>query len=236
MKNDAKVKILFISAAPIDAPHLFLGQELRDIQERLNLPNYEGQFILSHLSAARLTDVRRALLKFSPDIVHFSGHGLNTGELCFENDTGRMERVDPEILATLFKLVSERVNCVLLNACYTRILAEAIGKHISHVIGMNQSIGDEAAILFSTGFYEAIGEGCSIEQAFEFGLFGIQSKKIPEDQVPVLFSKKSNVSNEDQNLQWELTLKVNGSQRDSMFSILKMPMNQITKKSNQKKF
>ena len=207
MCNNANLKILFLSAEPRNMIRLRLGQELRDIQEKLNLSNCQGQFILSHCMAARPTDITQALLDSTPNIVHFSGHGLDTGELCFENNLGEMEPVKPDVLADLFKLVSDQTNCVLLNSCYSKILAEAIVKHISYVIGMNQSIGDKAAIAFATGFYKAIGAGHSVDKAFKFECIEIRLKGISEYQIPKLLTRKRATTLKDvQKVQWELKL------------------------------
>ena len=91
--------------------------------------------------------------------MHFSGHGTNEGSLCFENEQGKSKFVEPNALAALFELVSKEVDCVLLNACYSEIQAKAIANHINYVIGMNKAIGDNAAISFAVGFYQALGAG-----------------------------------------------------------------------------
>ncbi len=60
-------------------------------------------------------------------------------------------------MAQLFELCSDHVHCVVLNACYSEPQARAIVRHIDYVIGMKQAIGDESAIKFSVGFYDALG-------------------------------------------------------------------------------
>jgi hypothetical protein len=90
----------------------------------------------------------------------------------------------------LFKLVTDHVNCVVLNACYSDIQAEAIVEHIPFVIGMKRAIGDEAAIAFAVGFYKALGANRSIEEAYEFGCVEIQLQGIPEESTPVLRKKQ----------------------------------------------
>jgi hypothetical protein len=122
--------------------------------------------------------------------VHFSGHGTSTGELCCEDELGKIKPVQPESLAALFALVDEQVECVVLNACYSEIQADAIAKHIQYVIGMNQAIGDKAAIAFAVGFYKALGANRSIEKAYKFGCVEIQLEGIPEHLTPVFHEKK----------------------------------------------
>ncbi len=100
-----------------------------------------------------------------PQIVHFSGHGTSEGALCLENKIGERHLIHPDALSALFEQFANQVNCVLLNACYSDLQAEAIAEHINCVIGMNKAIGDKAAIAFALGFYQALGAGRTIEEA-----------------------------------------------------------------------
>ncbi|GAA6623273.1 CHAT domain-containing protein [Scytonema sp. NUACC26] len=187
--NLNSTKILFIAAAPSDTSSLQLGKELRDIRERLRLCNLRDTFTIQSITSARPGDISQALLDFKPHIVHFSGHGTHTGELCFENNLGETNPVAPTALAAMFKLVSHHVNCVVLNACYSEIQARGIIQHISFVVAMNKAIGDKAAITFAVGFYKALGAGETIERAFEFGLVELQLENIPEELTPVLYKQ-----------------------------------------------
>ena len=184
------IKIMFLASDPTDATRLRLGQELRDIKQRLKLAKQRDRFSLQQQMSVRSGDISQALLEFEPMIVHFSGHGTSNGELCFENEFGTIQPVKPEALAALFALVSQQVKCVVLNACYSETQAKAIAEHIQFVIGMNQAIGDKAAIAFAVGFYTAIGANRPIPQAYQFGCTQIQLEGIPENLTPVLYEKK----------------------------------------------
>jgi hypothetical protein len=78
-----------------------------------------------------------------------------------------------------------------LNACYSATQARAIAEHIPYVVGMSESIGDDAAILFAIGFYKALAGGKSIPKAFEFGKVEIRLHGIPEHGTPVLIELRS---------------------------------------------
>jgi hypothetical protein len=181
-------RILVLAANPSDMAKLHLAKELRKVQDVLALSAGRDQFEVISESAVRPEDLKRALLKYKPTIVHFSGHGMGDRGLVFENDAGRSKLVSATILARLFKLCPT-VQCVVLNACYSEKQADAIAQHIQAVVGMNQDIGDRAAIKFAEGFYEGIGDGRSIEDAFEFGLLSIDLEGIPESATPVLKSR-----------------------------------------------
>lgn len=185
-----KVKILFLAADPSDAARLRLGQELRDIREKLQLAKKRDSFVLESRESVRPGDITQAIHDVTPQIIHFSGHGTSTGELCFENVLGKAHPVKPDTLADLFELVADEVSCVVLNACYSEAQAKAIAKHIPFVIGMNKAIGDKAAIAFAVGFYKALGADHSFEKAYKFGQAEIQLEDIREHLTPVLYTRE----------------------------------------------
>lgn len=190
LQKKSIISILFVAADPTNASRLRLGEEFREIYEKLKLAQFRERFKLElpQLSA-RPSDISQALLDKQPHIVHFSGHGTTTGALCFENHVGEIHLVQPDALAALFEQFSHDVNCVLLNACYSEPQAEAIAKHIDYVIGMNQAIGDKAAIAFAIGFYQALGAGRTTEEAYKLGCVQIRLQNIPEHLTPVLIKK-----------------------------------------------
>lgn len=199
MNGDIPVKILFLAADPSDDSRRRLGQELRDIKEKLQLAQERG-YQLEQRDSVRVEDITQAIFEVNPQIIHFSGHGKNTGELCFENKVGQTQAIEPEALADMFALLKEQVNCVVLNACYSKIQAEAIAEHISFVIGMNDTIGDAAAIAFAVGFYKALAAKRSIEEAYKFGCVEIRLQGISEHLKPVIYVKKNSIPDGTLNL------------------------------------
>lgn len=177
--------ILILAANPSDTVRLRLPQEVREIEAGLNLSTGRDRFSLISQGAVRPEDLRRALLKHKPQIVHFSGHGAGEQGLIFEDDFGKAKPISTDALARLFGLCPS-VDCVLLNACYSQVQAEAIGQHIDYVVGMNDMIGDRAAIKFAVGFYDALGYDRSVPEAYEFGLAAIDLDGIDETATPVL--------------------------------------------------
>jgi CHAT domain len=184
-------KILILAANPKGTDKLRLDEEARDIKEGLRQARERERFTIESEWAVRPKDVRRSILNFKPEIVHFSGHGDEDGGLALENEVGQIQLVQPDALAGLFKLFSHHVRCVLLNACYSEIQADAIAEHIDFVIGMSKGIGDRAAIEFAVGFYDALGAGCSVEVAYEFGCNAIQMAGIKENLIPILKHKQT---------------------------------------------
>jgi hypothetical protein len=183
-------KILILSANPTDTSKLGLDEEVREIQAGLERAKRREQFEIICKWAVRPDDLRRALLDYEPQIVHFSGHGMGTNGLALENNSGETQLVSTDALARLFKLFKGKIECVLLNACYSELQAKAIYQHVDHVVGMNQALGDRAAIEFAIGFYDALGAGRTIEDAYEFGCTSINLEGIPESSTPVLKTRR----------------------------------------------
>lgn len=182
----AAMTVLLMAADPSDLTRLRLGREFREIQDKLGSGSTRDSFRVHQIMSIRPVDVSGALLRLKPDIVHFSGHGNKAGGLFFENDSGTIHVIEPVALARLFSLVSAHVKCVVLNACYSEIQAAALETHIRYVIGMSKTIGDDAAISFAVGFYQALAAGRSIEDAHDFGCAQIGLQGLPDYLTPVL--------------------------------------------------
>ncbi|MDJ0737492.1 MAG: CHAT domain-containing protein [Nostocaceae cyanobacterium] len=187
--NSAVKTILILASNPKNTSQLRLDEEVREIDAGLQRAKKRSLFDLKQRWAVRVEDVYQALLDFKPQIVHFSGHGTGNDGLALEDEAGKLKLVDTKALAELFELFSNTIECVVLNACYSEIQAQAIAKHIPYVIGMNQAIGDKAAVKFATGFYNALGAGESFEFAYKLGCNVIQLDGIPEHLTPVLKKK-----------------------------------------------
>lgn len=176
--------ILILAANPADTTRLRLDKEVRDIQQTLKQSQYRDEFRVISMGAVRIDDLQQTLYDNYPTIVHFSGHGSGSDGLILEDNSGRSVLVSEEALARLFQGFQTEVECVLLNACYSEIQAKAIHQHIDCVVGMNQAIGDEAAIKFAVGFYRALGAGEPYNHCFESGRTLIDLNGISEVYKP----------------------------------------------------
>jgi len=172
-------KILFLSANPSDMTQLSLGKELRKVKDGLSAATQRDQFKLESEPAVKVSTITKAMQVQMPEIVHFSGHGLGEKKgkpgLFVENDAGKSVLFPTEGLDILFELFKDNVKCVVLNACYSKEHAEAISKHGIYVVGMDDEIGDVAAVNFSVGFYQSIGEGKDFKFAFKIALVNIST-------------------------------------------------------------
>lgn len=187
LARNRKKTILFLAANPKNSTPLDLTREVKEIEA--GLERAQNKFHLEPVWAATPSDVQRAMLDHKPQIVHFSGHGMGESGLVLETVSGQAQLVKSSALAGLFELFVDKVECVVLNACYSEVQAMAIAHHIPYVIGMNQAVGDRAARVFAVGFYDALGAGESFDFAYKLGRNRIALEGIAEDLTPVITRK-----------------------------------------------
>lgn len=195
-------RILILAANPKDTTSIRLTEEVREIEEALKRSENRSQFTLQIRWAVRSRDLLRAMTEFQPNIVHFCGHGELEG-IALEDNYGNSEIIPTNGLASLFKAkaFTNKVECVLLNACYSIFQVEAIGQYIDYVVGMEQEITDKDAIDFAVSFYDALGSGESYESAYELGCIAMQLAGAPENLLPLLHEKsKSSLSSQSQTI------------------------------------
>jgi hypothetical protein len=95
--------------------------------------------------------------------------------------------VAADALTGLFRVLKDDIRVVVLNACYSEVQAQAIVEQIDFVIGMSDSIGDEAARVFAAAFYRGLAFGRSVHTAFELGLNELKLVGLSqEDAIPQL--------------------------------------------------
>ncbi|KAB8331620.1 CHAT domain-containing protein [Scytonema tolypothrichoides VB-61278] len=222
-------KVLILTAIPHG---LRLDKEIREIEEAIKRAVKRDLFEIKIRTAVRPIDIRRAIAEERPQIVHFCGHGMEDGSLVLEDDGENHKPLSPTGLAALFKLHANYIKCVLLNACYSEKSAQAISQHINYTIGMNQPIGDKAAIVFAIGFYDGLGyenpdNQDVIERAFEEGLVAIQMEDVSQGQIPVLvknntLDKSSSPINSQINPPVQIKQELNDSDIETLRELLQL--------------
>jgi hypothetical protein len=190
--DELHISILFLGANPSDTTRLRLDEEVRAIDQAIRQAELREKIEIKQHWAVRVTDLQDCLLRHKPDIVHFSGHGSQSGEIILEDDSGSGFPVSINALSQLFSLLRENIRCVVLNACYSRLQAEAIAEHVDCVVGVSQAIGDLAAIGFAAAFYRALGYGRDVKNAFELGCNEMALEDLGEEDMPVLLAVRRN--------------------------------------------
>jgi hypothetical protein len=182
-----KIKILFLAANPVDTKYrLRLDEEFSQIRKKLRVGKERDCFKFESEWAVTPDDLQEVLSTHEPHIVHFSGHGSQTEGIALEDKSGNTFLLDKQAFAELLKIIKGNIRIVVLNACYAKDQAEALTEIIDFTIGMNKAIGDRAAIVFASYFYQHLASGRSVQAAFRLAKNQLDIFKIPESDTPEL--------------------------------------------------
>jgi hypothetical protein len=177
------IKILYVSANPHGTSPLQLNVEYREIDEKIRASRYRDALKLIPVLEARWSDIIGALLREQPQIVHFSGHGSRDRGLYFIDDQGNASPMGKDPLVELIETLKDNIRVVVLNACHSHELCQAIVDVVDCAIGMDAAIEDPLAIKFASAFYLALGYGRSVHDAFRLGTVATGGKSLPLDRL-----------------------------------------------------
>jgi hypothetical protein len=183
------VRLLFTYSAPLNVSPLRLGTEEKQIKEALRAITDRGKMHIDTIPAVELKDFSNAFNRYRPNILHISSHG-NQKYIALENEKGQAITVDDDTLINIVKLAGKQLKIVVLNACESSKMAASLIDVVDIAIGMNVSIGDDAACAFAVQLYSSIGENIPIGLAFEQAKFAISANGISEADAPVLHYRK----------------------------------------------
>jgi NTP pyrophosphatase (non-canonical NTP hydrolase) len=180
-------RILVVTANPDgeSGKALRLDQEVRCIKDAFARNSNGIKVDIEPLPAATIDDFRRIFLQQEFDIVHFSGHADSDG-LSFLDGAGQEAILSYDALSDIIKR-HPGIQAVVLNACHSLETIEEAFAPL--VIGMMDEIDDDAAVAFSTGFYDAIAAGRTVDQAFDEGTLTMRTKKFSSHHVAKLRSR-----------------------------------------------
>jgi tetratricopeptide (TPR) repeat protein len=185
------IKVLFLASNPKQTQPLDLGQEIREIKNKIQASQNRDFLEFEQAWAVRFDELIQNLNEYKPHIVHFSGHGSQTGEIILLDKSDQVQAVNLEAIKELFSTVTQdNIKVVLWNACHSKIIGEAIAEYIDCVIGMNTAINDEAAIDFAATFYGAIASKRSVKQAFKQAKAALMASQISEAKIPELLHRE----------------------------------------------
>ncbi|MBE7535016.1 MAG: CHAT domain-containing protein [Anaerolineales bacterium] len=177
----APLKVLLFTSLPDDlnpeTERLNVEKEQERVQEALLPFVAEGRAQLEIPDDGRLETLIDLLKRFEPHVLYLSGHGKFVqplggehepfGIFLFESAVGKSEPVTEERLAQV--LVGSGVQVVVISACESGKAASDDLNHglvrrlsamgIPHVMGMRESVLDEAGIQFADALCKALAEG-----------------------------------------------------------------------------
>lgn len=169
------IRLLFFAAGPREADKLRSDQELRDIARAIQAAEYRDRFAKPTVELAqRVEDIQASIRSANAHILHFSGHGDDSGAMMLEDPIGGTNRVSAEGLRMLIEVATEGQDTrgMIINACHSHLMASALLRPpavVPWVIATTQAVGDQAAIRFAMGFYRALAAGLSVRQAYRAG-------------------------------------------------------------------
>lgn len=193
-----KIVVVFFASDPgrDSAVRLGLDEEARSIGEKIRSSEHRDSVDLQTRWAVRPLDILQAVNELEPTIVHFSGHGSDNDELVLQDDRGDPKFISKEAIVQTISISSDSVRLVMFNTCFSFNQAHEAVKYVDAAIGMSTAIGDEAARVFSSQLYSAIGFGKSIRSAFNQAKAALMMECPEEADTPNLYVRDG-VSDDD---------------------------------------
>lgn len=183
----SEVTVLFLASSPEDQPTLRLDRETREIQKRIRTADFRDSIWIEWRLARQLPDLLQDLNEIRPDLLHFSGHGSDA-ELAFEDENGATRGLGNEQLERLLVAAGSGIRLIVFNSCDSAAQAKVAVRQVDLAIGMEAAIDDEAAKVFAGQFYNALGFGRSVGEAFRQATFQLEAEGIGDHEVPQLFA------------------------------------------------
>ena len=184
-----KITVLFFAANPKDQMQLSLDEEVRSIKEMIMKSKHRDAVNFESCWAVRPGDILQYINQYQPTIVHFSGHGSESDELVLMDNQKNTKLVSLSSIIQAMSVANEDLRLVFFNTCFSNDQALNVVKYLDAAIGMQTSISDDAATIFSASFYSAIGFGLSVEKSFNQAKASLMLEGIKEEDTPQLFVK-----------------------------------------------
>jgi WD40 repeat protein len=190
-----KHTILYVAANPLDTDRLALDEECAAIERELTMTSGRDDFDFRSGWAVSVDDLMRHLNELQPTILHFAGHGSHAdagssmhrgarrrditdtrsaGILLQEGQ--RRQHVSDRALAKMIASAARSTRVVVLNACYSAEVADALRHEVDCVVGIDAAIADTAARSFAVAFYRALGHRRSVGNAVEQAAATLEAK------------------------------------------------------------
>lgn len=186
------MKVLIIVPNASANSDLDWGKESREIESGLYSSTQREQYSISTICSARPQDIRRKILRDKPEYIHICGHSVkDEGVIIQDDDADNIQFLNGVILKEFFGLFSDKIQCILLNSCYSSEIAKSISEEINYVIGMKNRIQDGDAIEFAVAFYDGIFSGESIENSFKLASNSLKWSSTTQYPEPILYKKQS---------------------------------------------
>jgi hypothetical protein len=186
LKNRKHLDVLYLTANP--HKDLRVDAEVYQVQKEVRGSKLRDNIEVHYRPAADLESLVEGLNDITPAIVHFSGHGnesgLGTDDAKAARPAGKL--VSFELLAKAIAATDTPPQVIVLNSCKSAGAQKSFFPPAKAIVAMGDSIGDLAAIAFAAKFYAAIAAGQSLHSAFAQGKVAVEAASIDEADTPEL--------------------------------------------------
>lgn len=159
------IELLFYSTRDAGGP-LGADAEEHDILSALRDGGASARFNVRMVEDGDIAHIDTWLDDVPYRVVHLSAHGTEEGEIYAEGLYGPY-RASGEALARHF--AGRGIDLVVVSACYALPVAEAIAPHVGAVVAADDVLGFDTVAFFNRGFYEKLGRGATVAEAFANG-------------------------------------------------------------------
>jgi hypothetical protein len=186
LKNRKHLDVLYLTANPHG--DLRVEAEVNQVQQEVRGSKFRDNIDVHYRPAANLNSLIQGLNDHAPAIIHFSGHGnesgVGTDDAQSVSPAGKL--VSFELLAKAIAATDTPPQVIVLNSCKSAGAKKSFFPPAKAIVAMGDSIGDLAAIAFAAKFYAAIAAGQSLHSAFAQGKVAVEAVSIDEADTPEL--------------------------------------------------
>jgi hypothetical protein len=195
------LRVLGVLARPVDLPALDAERERDDLTRALSRLSSD-MVQVKWLPGDRWSDLAEEIRSRPWHVLHFVGHGgfdedSQSGFLELSDDDGNAR---PILANDLGRLVADNpdLRLVVLNACesavtgsegfFSSTAAKLMREGVPAVVAMQYEITDDAALAFSSSFYECLARGMPVDRAVMLARESVKmTMRSLEWATPVLF-------------------------------------------------
>jgi len=186
LKGRKHLDVLYLTANP--RGDLRVEAEVNQVQQEVRGSKLRDNIDIHYRPAANLDSLIQGLNDHAPAVIHFSGHGnesgVGTDDAKSVRPAGKLVTFD--LLAKAIAATDTPPQVIVLNSCKSAGARKSFFPPAKAIVAMGNSIGDLAAIAFAAKFYAAIAAGQSLHSAFAQGKVAVEAVSIGEADTPEL--------------------------------------------------